>query len=136
MFIAEISDAVNPLCKLSSIGRSRICILVFSANFASMEQLTPVHNLGCAKNQITFLSEDGQNALSGDQYYEYIMISCYESVPEHSTFSVYYVSHIYEESKASRSNSIFTYVRSSKSTSINLTGAYNDPRIDNIFSKK
>ena len=132
--ISEKFDSVKPLCKLGRVQRSRICTLVFGFTFAYSES-TPIYNFGCAENQITFLTEYGQNALNGDEYYEW-MISCYKSIPMYSTFSTYYISYTYEKSDSVNSNYIFTYIRSSKGTSINLTGAYNDQRFGNIFSKK
>ena len=128
-------DSVNPLCKLSSLEKSRICALVFNFKIRHWKRPTPLSDLGCAQNPITFSTEDGQNAAHGDRYYEW-MISCYESVPASSTFAVYYLSYSHDKSNASSSNYVFTHSRASNTQGIVLTDAYNDIRIDNLFSSK
>ena len=132
MISAEL-DSVNPICNLSSLERSRICTLVFKFNGPYRTRPTTLHNFGCARNLITFSTEDGKNAAHDDQYFEW-MIPCYESVPEYAIFLAYYLS--YRKDNTSSSNYVFTYFRSTNSESIFLMKAYNDVRIDDILSQK
>ena len=142
LMIAAKLDSDDTLCKLSSHERSRICAIIFDFNYFKGDP-TPLHNLVCAKNPLTFLTENGENAANGEQYHKW-MISCYKTSTYYNInpLSAHYLSYAYEKDnendndKASNSHYIFTYIRSIKSPNISLTGVYNDVRFENIFSRK